>query len=186
MRPPRPLVALLALSLALSVGACNKQAQVTHGETEGTYLDVGPMKYQVQISRQLNPSIPEDRGFLGGLAPGDARISSGDAWFAVFVRVENDTSRPQPLATDYAIADTDGNSYRPLTIGKSNPFAYGTAPLAAHSVAPGPDSVAGQVSIRGMELLFKIKRASLDNRPLELTIKSPAVPQVEASVTLDV
>ena len=51
-------------------------AETLHGATEGTYLDLGGLKYQVQISRLLNPSSIEDRAYLVGLntGRGDARV----------------------------------------------------------------------------------------------------------------
>ena len=59
----RRLVTLLLVALAaLVVGACgNKEDKTLHGATEGIYIDVGGLKYQVQISRVLNPTDREDR-----------------------------------------------------------------------------------------------------------------------------
>ena len=68
---PRRLATVVALSaLALGVGACgNKEDVVTHADTEGIYVDVGPLKYQVQNSRLLNPrAVPEDASFVRGVA----------------------------------------------------------------------------------------------------------------------
>jgi hypothetical protein len=189
MRRPTssPLVALAAVSAALGVGGCgNKTSSIHGGETEGIYLNVGPLKYQVEISRQLNPSIPEDQTFMSDISPADATLAPDELWFAVFVRVENPTGQPQAPAQDYVITDTLGNEYRPVTIGAQNPFRYGSSPLPPHGVAPDPDSVAGEnTSIAGEELLFRLKRETLDNRPLELTIRSTSPPD-KATDTLDV
>src|SRR5437764_811720 len=69
----RPLALLAAASAALALGACgNKVAVVKEGKTEGTYLNVGDLQYQVQISRALNPADVEDRDYLVGL-PAAAR-----------------------------------------------------------------------------------------------------------------
>ena len=51
---------------------------------------------------------------------------------------------------------------------------------------PAPDSPAGQGSIQGALLLYKIPTANLENRPLELSIRSSAVPGETATVDLDV
>jgi hypothetical protein len=176
------------IAAALTLAACgNKTSSIHSAETEGIFLNVGPMKYQVQISRQLNPqAIAEDRTFIQDVSPGQAKLAPDELWFAVFVRVENPTDRAQTPASGYTITDTEGNTYHPVTIGKGNPFAYTTAPIPRKSEIPSADSVAAQVgSIGGMELLFKLKRATLDNRPLELTIKS-YFPDDEASGALDV
>ena len=173
-RKSSPLALLAVVGAALALGACGNKEDKTHSaETEGIYLDVGQLKYQVEISRQLNPSIPEDRTFLSDVAGGDAQLGEGELWFAVFVRVENETDKPQVPASQYMITDTQGHEYRPVSIGPNNPFRYTTDPVPAKGVAPHPDSVAGNdTSIAGRELLFRLKRETLDNRPLELTIES--------------
>src|SRR3954447_5114237 len=173
-RTSTPLVAVAALGAALALGACgNKTVSIHGGETEGIYLDVGSLKYQVEISRQLNPSIPEDRTFLSDVAEGDRKLAPDELWFAVFVRVENETDQAQSPASVYTITDTEGKVYRPVSLGRFNPFRYTTDPVPAGSVSPRPDSVAGEnPSIAGRELLFRLKRETLDNRPLTLTIES--------------
>src|SRR3954452_25430636 len=106
-RTPTPLVAVAALCAALALGACgNKTVSIHGGETEGIYLDVGQLKYQVEISRQLNPSIPEDRTFLSDVAAGDSKLAPDELWFAVFVRVENDPDQAQSPPSNYTIRDT--------------------------------------------------------------------------------
>ena len=76
---------------AAGTSACgNKEPETLHGTTEGAYLDLAGMKYQVQISRQLNPASIEDRYYLIGLPANDRQLPVGQEWFAVFVRVEND------------------------------------------------------------------------------------------------
>ena len=169
-----PLVAMAALGAALALGACgNKTTSIHGGETEGIYVDVGQLKYQVEISRQLNPSIPEDRTFLSDVAQGSRNLAPDELWFAVFVRIENETDKAQTPASVYTIKDTEGHEYRPVELGRFNPFRYTTDPVPPHGVAPHPDSVAGEnTSIAGRELLFRLKRDTLDNRPLTLTIES--------------
>lgn len=183
----RTIAALAALATATALGACgNKEKVVTHGATEGAYLDVDSLKYQVQISRELNPASLEDHTFLTGLAPQDRQIASDEEWFAVFVRVENDSKRTATPTTDYSIADTQGNVYRPVALSPAaNPFAYSPRPLGGGTLLPPVNSVASQTSINGEELLFKIKRQSLDNRPLTFFIKSASGGEA-ASVDLDV
>ena len=39
------------------------------------YLDVGDLKYQVQVSRQLNPSDTEDKAYLAGLTAQQAKLA---------------------------------------------------------------------------------------------------------------
>jgi hypothetical protein len=178
----------VAIAAVLALSACgNKQSKIHEAETEGIYLDVGPLKYQVEISRQINPkAIPEDKTFIQDVAPADATLGKDELWFAVFVRVENGSDQPQVPTSFFKISDTEGNEFVPVPIGESNPFFFDTSPIPAGSVAPNQDGVAAQVgSIGGMELLFKLKRETLDNRPLVLTIKSLS-PEAEATDVLDV
>jgi hypothetical protein len=180
-------VFVLALSLALVGGlsACgNKHSKTLKAETEGTYVDLGNLKYQVQISRILNPADVEDREYLKGVTD---QLGKDDLWFAVFVRVQNESDKAQKPATRFEITDTEENEYNPVAIDtKSNDFAYDPVPIQGNSLLPNPDAIAAQNSINGQLLLFKIPRASLDNRPLELTIHNPDDFQQVATVNLDV
>lgn len=182
MRLATPVIALAA---ALVLSACgSKQEVFKEAETEGIYVNVGELKYQVQISRALNPAaISEDRTFLEGVVE---ELGPGEVWFAVFVRVENETDRPIVPAQRFEIIDQQEKVYEAVEIGESNAFRYSGDPVEPRSYAPAPDSVARQLgSIGGMLQLFKLKRETLDNRPLELTIRTD-VPADEAVVELDV
>ena len=164
------LVALVAaVSLAAS-GCGNKQQNTTVAETEGIYLDLAGMKYQIQMSRYLNPSDVEDRSYLVGL-PSGVQPSGNEVWFGIWMRVQNESKKPLPVATEYEIHDTQGAVYRPVPIDpKSNPFAYQAGDVGPGSILPLPDSAAGTTAIQGSLLLFKVKVDSLQNRPLELKI----------------
>ena len=163
------LVALAAVALAAS-GCGNKQENTTVAETEGIYLDLGGMKYQIQMSRYLNPSDVEDRSYLAGLPTG-VKTTGKEVWFGIWMRVQNETGKPLPVATEYEIHDTQGAVYRPVPLdAKSNPFAYQPGEVGPGSVLPLPDSAAGNTAIQGSLLLFKVKVDSLQNRPLELKI----------------
>ena len=170
----RSLTLLLVALAAVAVAACaNKESRTLHAATEGEYVDVGPMKYQVQISRLLNPNDPEDRGYLIDLPAGES-LGADDEWFAVFMRVENGSEDAGPVADNYEIVDTQEKRYTPIQMGPKNVFAYRAGTLAAHQVLPFSSSPAGQNSIQGAMLLFKIPVANFSNRPLELRINPPA------------
>jgi hypothetical protein len=187
-RPPRPLLILLALACALAVGACGQgDERVVEGETEGLYIDVGELKYQVQISRQLNPLIANDRAYLEGVAPEDRQLRPDEEWFAVFLRVENDEADGDtaPAAREFEIHDTQENVYTPVEYTGSNPFAYRPENVPPEDVLPQTDSPAGQRFPFASVILFKVRRFSLDNRPLELIIEDPTGGQ-EGTIALDV
>jgi hypothetical protein len=185
----RRLLASLAVAvLALALAGCgDKEAETLHGATEGTYLDLGGLKYQVQISRLLNPNSIEDRAYLVGLNAAQRRLPAGQQWFGVFMRVENAGQQKNVrAATDFEIVDTQNNKFRPIQLAPVNAFAYRGGTLNPTDVVPPPDSPAGQGSIQGSLLLFRIPVTNFENRPLELDIRSSAAPGKTASVDLDV
>ena len=182
----RILTASAAVLAALAIGACgHKEAETLHGSTEGAYLDLGGLKYQVQISRLLNPRSTEDRAYFIGLSGASPELPAGQEWFAVFMRVENDGEKAANAASDYTITDTQGTKFRPQKFGNVNVFAYRGGRLEPTDVLPNPDSPSGQGTIQGSLLLFKIPTRNLENRPLELSIRAQGVKQV-ATVDLDV
>ncbi len=182
----RPLTLLLVVLAALAVGACgDKEERTLHGATEGPYIDVGGLKYQVQISRLLNPTDREDEGYLIDL-PADQTLGATDQWFAVFMRVENDSDQAERAATTYDIRDTQNNVYRPVEMGPKNVFAYRSAVLQPKDILPLPSSAAAESTIQGSMLLFKIPVANFQNRPLVLEIHSPSGEQETGTVDLDV
>jgi hypothetical protein len=178
----------IAVALALTLSACgNKEERIHHAETEGVYVNVDELKYQVQISRALNPAaIPEDHTFVSGVAPDEAELGADEVWFAVFVRVENESDAPQVPTTAFELEDQRGNVYEPIEVDENNPFFFDDAPIRAHGYAPGPDTIARQVgSVGGMLRLFKVKHETLDNRPVELIIRSISS-EDEATINIDI
>ena len=184
----RALLVVGAAVLAASLAGCgNKHAARTHAETEGLYLNVGPLIYQVQISRQLNPRDTEDRAYLQGLPAEQSRLAPDEVFFGVFMRVQNATDKPQHAAEEFEIVDTEENEIKPVPIPASNPFAYHAREIAPGGLLPSADSAAGTGVVgQGALLLFRVKLSSLANRPLELKIESPEVPHKEGTVQLDV
>jgi hypothetical protein len=188
-RRARPLLLALVAAAALAAAGCgNKEEEVREGGTEGIYVTVNDLKYQVQISRILNPGEIEDQGYLRGLPEGeDLQPAADEVWFGVFMRVENDKEEPHATASEYEIEDTQGATFRPLEIPyEENLFAYDPADeLGPGTVYPLLNSAASDNTIKGGLLLFKLKTDALYNRPLELKIVDPEG-QADALVNLDV
>lgn len=187
-----PLLAA-AVAAVFALGACgDSHTRVSTGTYAGEsganapYLDVGPLIYEVQLSRQLSPFDTEDSAYLQGLSPAQSTLTAGQEWFGVFVQVYNNTSQALPAASALTITDTQGNSYTPLVPGASNAFAYRGGTVPAKGRLPVPDSVAAADTTQGALLLYKIDIVSLDNRPLKLTIVDPTNPSQTASAELDV
>jgi hypothetical protein len=168
---PKLAVSLLALAAVLALAACgNKPKITTKGETEGSYLNVGPLAYQVQISRQLDPSDTEDMTYLQGIPPALSRLRTGETWFGVFILALNETDHNQFAASNFVITDTQDHVYRPIPQSPRNPFTYHARIIPAGGRIPKLDSVASEGVIGGSLVLFKLPVTTLDNRPLELTI----------------
>lgn len=166
----------LASVAALAASGCgNKEEIVTVAETEGIYVTVDDLKYQIQVSRILDPASPEDQAYLRGV-PETESLSEDEVWYGIFMRVENDTDEPHEMAESYAIRDTAGNEFEPLDLDpEQNLFLYEAHELDPKTrLAPELNSPASDNTIRGNLLLFKIPAANLGNRPLELEIESPS------------
>jgi hypothetical protein len=179
-------LALLAVG-SLALAACgNKEDVVTVAETEGIYVDIGELKYQVQISRQLNPGDVEDRGYLTGLPEGVAP-SPKETWFGVFLRVQNNTEEVLPTASEFEIVDTDERVYRPVPLDEAtNIFAYRPTELGPRGLVPAEGSLPSSGPTQGSLLLFRLTVDSLANRPLEFRIVSPENRDEVGIVDLDV
>jgi hypothetical protein len=183
MRAMRRLLVIPAvLACALSVSGCFNKHEVTVAETEGIYLDVDELKYQVQISRYMNPNDVEDSAYLAGLPESTAEPTGEETWFGVFMRVQNPTEETITPASDFEIIDTQENVFRPVPL--DNPFAYKADPIGPKSLIPRPDSVASTTTVQGSLLLFKVKTESLQNRPLEFRFRGQE--GTEGVVDLDV
>jgi hypothetical protein len=184
---------LLAVLAAFALGACGEShTRVTTGTYSGgsgknaPYLNVGPLVYQVQISRELNPYDTEDSSYLLGLTPAQAALRPGEEWFGVFMQVYNEGTVPHPAATDFTITDTEGNTYEPVVPGPANLFAYRGGVVPANSSLPALNTVPAEGPTQGLLLLYRIKVESLNNRPLELKIVDPTDSAQTASAELDV
>jgi len=181
----RLLVISAALCAFLAAGCGNKEDVVTQGDTEGIYLDVGDLKYQIQISRYMNPDDIEDKSYMVGLPSSTSQTSGDETWFGVFIRVQNETDETIAPANDFVIEDTQDNLYRPVPLDTNiNPFAYKPDPIPPKGLIPEPDSAASDTTIQGSLLLFKVKTESLQNRPLEFRFKRGS--GTEGVVDLDV
>lgn len=187
--PLRSLLAAVSALLALvALSACgNKKETVTHAETEGIYVDVGPLSYQIQVSRTLNVHDDEDVTYLQDIPPDQRKLAPDETWFGVFLKVFNNTKQDVLSAATFTVVDTQDLRYAPVALGKLNPFAYRAQVIPAGEQYPLPDSDAGAGLVRGSLVLFKLKFETLQNRPMELEIHGPEGQEpAEASALLDV
>jgi hypothetical protein len=170
-------VAVLACAAVLPLGlsACgNKQDHPVHVDNEAEYVDAGPLAYQVQISRELNPFSAEDHTYLSGVTSSDLPLAPNQVWFAIFLWAKNETDVAHTTADHFDIIDTQGNRYYPVAINaQSNPFAWTAEKLKPNQTQPIADSAASFGPTQGQEILFKLKDSVYDNRPLTFEIFGP-------------
>jgi hypothetical protein len=176
----------LLIALALVAAGCGQKHEIVHeAETEGIYVDVGNLVYQVQLSRYLNPGDVEDREYLMGLPEGVSSELPGDeTWFGVWMRVKNYTDETLTPANSFTIHDTDDNQFLPVSLAETNVFAYRPVPLGPDEVKPRPDTAAASGPIQGSLLLYRLPVESLQNRPLKLVIEQGGVEPAEIDLDL--
>ena len=191
MTRPRRLCALLAaLLVSGGLSACGKHQStgpVRVAETEGIYLDVSDLKYQVEMSRQLNPKDTQDKPLLLGIPADEQELSAEEVWFAVALRVQNETDEPLMPSESIEIEDTVGQKYEPVELEEENVFAYRPDEvIPPRETYPLLDSPAFDSPSQGAILLFKLTLTGLNNRPLELKIEGRKFPKQTGLVNLDV
>ena len=177
MRARRLLLLLCALVLAAGLSACgHKEAHPTqaNAENDGSYIDAGPITYQMQISRELNPYATEDSAYVKGLPLGTAPLTAHELWYAVFLWAKNQTHHDYTTLDSFTITDSAGNTYDPVKLDpRVNPFAWQPQTLAPNQIQPGPDTVASNGPTQGGLLLFRLPTTVYDNRPLTLWLLGP-------------
>lgn len=173
-------LAIVAI-LALSITGCDKEVHELHAK-EGTRVSLDNVFYQVQLSRALNPKDVEDGTYLLD----QPLPAKGDAYFGVFIRVDNEEheGRVLPVGIDrMKVVTAAGKEFEPLEVHAPG-WGYAPAPIGKGGMLPVPNSPAYIGPIRGGLILFRIPQASLDARPLELEIKGNS--GKVGKITLDV
>lgn len=165
----RRFLVLVAVAALVLSGCGNKHAYNHEAETEGVYVDVGNLVYQVQMSRFLNPGDREDREYLQGLPPGTPELTADEIWFGVWMRVKNYTNETLQPTEQITVLDTEENRYQPIPL--DNVFAFNPHPLGADQVLPLPDTAAASGPIQGSLILYRLTNETLQNRPLKLEIE---------------
>jgi hypothetical protein len=170
-RLARILVLCLTAAAALGAAGCaSTEEERTISATEGPYIHVNELTYQIQMSRVLNPNGVDDSAYLKGLAEG-VDVEADEVWFGIWLRVENLTDETHRAADRFEIIDTQGQTYRPVVQDPdANPFIYRPRDLTPAMITPVPDSASFNGPIQGDLILFRVKVASLYNRPLEFRI----------------
>ncbi len=169
--------------IALALGACGQLSHPTSVDSEGEYVDAGPITYQVQISRELNPYAIEDKEYLNGAS--STKLAPDQLWFGVFLWAKNQTKSNASTSDSFDIVDTQGTKYYPVPIDPHvNPFAWTPQILPPGATQPNPDAAAAFGPTQGQLLLFRLNNSVYSNRPLTLQIYA-AGSLKPSSVSLD-
>jgi hypothetical protein len=170
-RPTTRLGAALALAAALLVGVvlsgCNTNPETDLSVDEGQPVKLGDLLYNVEISRFLNPSDPEDRAYLAGQpAPPNDKLYLG-----VFMLIQNESDTAQEVPTDFKVVDTEGTEFKPIPSDSLFALELG-GQVGANDQLPEPESTAANGPIQGSMVLFLIDENATEDRPLTLDIPS--------------
>jgi hypothetical protein len=173
---------LLAVgALAVGVSGCGiehrtNQSGVTQDELSAggePYFWAGPVTYQVQVSRQLNPYDTDDVQYLAGVN-GAQDLTAQQLWYGVFLWAKNQTNRYVTTADTFKLVDSAGQVFTPTPLNSSiNPFAWTAQSLAPDAIEPADNSVASNGSPGGGLILFKLNQTVYSNRPLTLEVFAP-------------
>jgi hypothetical protein len=166
---------------ALGLSACGKENTPPSSENDGVYVTAGPITYQLQVSRALNPYATEDSQYLKGLPKADTSITATQLWYGVFLWAKNQTKQAASTGNTFDIVDTEGHHYYPSLNG----YAWTTRLLQPGAIEPGPDTQASFGPTQGALLLFKLNDSVYDNRPLTLEIRGGPAGKVWSSISLD-
>lgn len=181
--------ALVTVSLSACGAADDRTTTGTYAGEDGAaapYLNVGPLVYQVQISRSLNPYETEDSEFLAGMPRSEREVKPGEEWFGVFIQVFNEHNASHVDASNITIYDTEGQVYHPIMPNSTNLYAYRPGRIPGKGVIPAPNTTASYGPTGGALLFYKVPLGAMEDRPLEIKIVSPTNPSESATAELDV
>jgi hypothetical protein len=177
-RLTRLALAAALLAGAVAVAGCGEDEEELD-VIEGEPVELGELRFNVQITRFLNPNDPEDEAYLVG----QPEASPDEEYLGVFMTIENEGDSSAQLSDEMTVVDTRGNTYEPLESESVYALELGST-LEGGGELPAPDTPAATGPISGAMVLFRVKGSVTENRPIELEI--PSSSGEEARVELDI
>jgi hypothetical protein len=190
-------VIVCVLAVALVVAACGTTRhsaplpgtlaghEVGSEVNNGEYIQAGPITYQLQVSRELNPYSEQDKPYVQGLPKGFSPPNANQLWYGVFLWAKNQHHHPYWTSNRFKIVDTQGNTYYPIKVDPAlNPFAWQRTLLDKNETYPLPNSTQANSESQGGLLLFKLNQSAYSNRPLTLYVLNPKGQRL-GSISLD-
>jgi len=176
-RAQKPVLLGIALLGAVALAACGAEAETE--APEGEPIELGPLSYNVKITRFLNPADPQDSAYLLG----QPSAPTGQAYLGVFLTIDNEADEAETVPRDFEVIDTRDTTF-PAAQSES-PFALQPgASIPPEGRVPEPDSPAASGPTRGAMLLFLVDEEVGENRPLSLEI--PSSDGEPGSIELDI
>jgi hypothetical protein len=168
MRPGRKGVLALVLCLAL-VGIAGCGSDVSKEGDEGVPIQLGELEFNVQLTRFLNPTDPEDQQYLVGQ---QLPTPAGKSYLAVFMTIKNHGDDPVRLPTpdQMSIVDTTGAAYTALPSSTDFAVPLGST-LEGGGDIPAPGTAAASGPTQGGTVIFLVDEGITENRPLDLEIE---------------
>jgi hypothetical protein len=137
------------------------------------YFNAGPVTYQIQVSRQLNPFDSDDVQYLAGVKSAQ-NITAQQFWYGVFLWAKNQTNRDVTTSDHFELEDSNGDIFKAFPLNANlNPYAWTAQTLAPDDIEPATDTTAGEGPNGGGLILFRLTQAVYSNRPLTLLIFAP-------------
>ena len=160
-------IALAVASLTLGLAACGEEEESV--VVEGEPIELGDLRFNVQITRFLNPADVEDSEYLEGLP----EPSVGQDYLAVFMEVENEGDDPValPTAEQMEVKDNTGATFTPVETESLFALPLGETVEGGGEV-PAEDTAAASGPVQGAFVLFLVDQAAQQNRPLELELEA--------------
>ena len=172
----RLLLALACAASAALLSGCFLEEEKEEGEPlrEGLAVKVDGIEYTVYITRELNPALPDDKGYWQG-----DEAEPGFALYGVFLQACNRSDEDDDLedgtyeaTDDFLVVDTQGNEYEPLEVDEENVFHYHAQSLEPDQCIPEKGSLAERGPTAGAMVPFEFPLEAGENRPLELEIRA--------------
>lgn len=176
----RILPVMLALLAALVVSACSSEE---HSEVpEGEPVELDGVRYNVVITRYLNPDLVDDAAYLGDHAewPGTDKLLLG-----VFIQIANHSGETITVPEDLIVFDTQDRRYEPIAVDTDFALELGSE-LEHDKSLPEIDSPASFSPIQGSLVLYEIETSSVENRPLRLEIPGQGDSDHHVFIKLDI
>jgi len=151
--------------MSFSLAACGGDEH--HEVPEGEAIEVDGVRYNVMITRYLNPDMVDDRAYLG---PEYAEWPAADKYLlGVFLQIHNESGDTITIPEDLTVVDTQDRRYEPIVVDSDYALELG-AELADGKNVPAIDSPPFYGPIQGSLLLYEIETTSAENRPLKFEI----------------